>query len=173
MPDSGWTVESFDKQRHVRTGFDCGVPLLNDWLATKVNQFEKRNLARTYVLAQQGQTSVKGYYSLSNHTVFYESLPSDQAKGLPQLDMPVVLIGRLAVDVSVHRRGLGEFLLIDAFRRVEYLSTKIGIRAVEVDAINDDAKSFYQKYGFVSLLDDPRHLFLSIKVIRQLRLPRY
>lgn len=171
MPSSIWTVEPFDKQRHDRTCFDCGVPALNQWHSTKIGQFEKRDLARAYVLVEEGQTSVKGYYAISNHTVVYESLPADRAKGLPQIDVPVVLIGRLAVDSSVHGQGLGEFLLLDALRRAEYLSTKIGIQAVEVDAIDETAKCFYEKYGFLSLVDDPRHLFLPMKVVRKLKLP--
>lgn len=173
MVDSSfpWTIEPFDRLRHDRSGFDCGLPALNDWLATKASQFEKKDLARTYVLVQAGSTIVKGYYALANHTVFYEALPEDQAKGLPKMDMPVVLIGRLAVDRSVQGQRLGEFLLIDALRRSEYLATKIGIRAVEVEAANDSAKQFYERYGFFSLEDDPRHLFLPISVVRKLNLP--
>lgn len=166
-----WDIEPFDRLRHDRSGFDCGLPRLNDWLATKVSQFEKKNLARTYVLVEAGNPVVKGYYTLSNHTVVYEALPEDQTKGLPQIDMPVVLIGRLAVDRSVQGHGLGEFLLIDALRRAEYLAQKIGIRAVEVDAITDTAKRFYERYGFLTLTDDPHHLFLPMSVIRKLQLP--
>ena len=170
-PSSLWSVEPFDRQWHDRSSFDCGIPILNEWLTTKVSQFEKKDLARTYVLVEAGSTVVKGYYALSNHTVAYESLPADQVKGLPQIDMPVVLIGKLAVDRSLQGQGLGEFLLIDALRRAEYLATKIGIRAVEVDAINEVAKRFYERYDFLSLSDDPRHLFLPMNIIRKLQLP--
>jgi predicted GNAT family N-acyltransferase len=171
MPNASWIIEPFDKQRHDRAGFDCGVPALNDWLGTKASQFERKDLARTYVLVVQGQTSIKGYYALSNHTVVYEALPEEQTKGLPRIDMPVVLIGRLAVDSSVQGQKLGEFLLLDALRRAEYLANKIGIQAVEVDAVDQTAQHFYEKYGFLSLADDPRHLFVPMKVIRKLRLP--
>ncbi len=123
------------------------------------------------MLVETGSVTVKGYYALSNHTVVYDSLPEAQAKGLPRIDMPVVLIGRLAVDQSVQGKKLGEFLLIDALRRAEYLASKIGIRAVEVDAFNAAAKSFYQKYGFLTLDDNPQHLFLPMNVIRKLQLP--
>ena len=136
--------------------------MLDEWLTPKVSQFEKKDLARTYVLVETVNTLVKGYYALSNHTVIFESLPTDQAKGLPQIDMPVVLIGRLAVDRSVQGQKLGEFLLIDALRRAEYLAAKIGIRAVEVNAINESARHFYERYGFLALSDDPHHLFLPI-----------
>ena len=145
--------------------------MLDDWLTTKVSQFEKKDLARTYVLVETVNTLVKGYYALSNHTVIFESLPTDQAKGLPQIDMPVVLIGRLAVDRSVQGQKLGEFLLIDALRRAEYLAAKIGIRAVEVNAINESARHFYERYGFLALSDDPHHLFLPMSIIRKLQLP--
>ena len=166
-----WSVEPFDKRQHVRSGFDCGVPVLNDWLSTQVSQYEKKDLARTYVLVEAGQNSVRGYYALSNHTVVHEALPRDQAKGLPQIDLPVVLIGKLAVDRTLHGQGLGEFLLIDALQRASYLATKIGISAVEVDAIDENAKRFYQRYGFLTLSDDPRHLILPMSVIRKLVLP--
>lgn len=170
-PSTSWIVEPFDRLRHDRSAFDCGIPILNEWLTTKASQFEKKDLARTYVLVESGANLVRGYYALSNHTVVYDSLPSDQAKGLPQIDMPVVLIGRLAVDRSVQGQKLGEYLLIDALRRAEYLATKIGIRAVEVDAINKSAKLFYERYGFLTLSDDPHHLFLPMSIIRKLQLP--
>ena len=167
-----WTVEPFDRKRHDRSGFDCGVPIINDWLATKVSQFEKKGLARTYVLVEQGHDAVKGYYALSNHMITYEALPEEQAKGLPRrMNVPVALLGRLAVDSSIQGQKLGEFLLIDALRRIEHLANKIGIRAVEIDAVDENAKRFYKKYGFISLEDDKRLLFLPISVIRKLKLP--
>ena len=171
MADFAWKIEPFDKQRHDRTGFDCGVKSLNDWLLTKLSQYEKRDLARTYVLVEEDGTLVKGYYALSNHSVIFDALPEDQAKGLPQTDVPVVLVGRLAVDSSLHGQRLGEFLLIDALRRCQQVAKKVGIRAVEVDAIDETAKRFYQKYGFISLQDDDHHLFLPMKMIRKLKLP--
>ncbi len=166
-----WAIESFDRRRHDRTEFDCGAAALNDWIATKVSQFQKKDLARTYVLTERDQTIIKGYYSLSNHTVVYEALPEDQAKGLPQIDVPAVLIGRLAVDRSVQGQGLGELLLLNALRRAEHLAHAIGIRAVEVEALSRTARRFYEKYGFLALKDDPLHLFLPMNALRKLRLP--
>ena len=75
------------------------------------------------------------------------------------------------MDRSVQGQKLGEFLLIDALRRAEYLAAKIGIRAVEVHAINESAKHFYERYGFLTLSDDPHHLFLPMSIIRKLQLP--
>jgi predicted GNAT family N-acyltransferase len=102
--------------------------------------------------------------------VIYDVLPSTEAKGLPRLDIPVVLIGRLAVDQSVQGQGLGALLLVDALRRSMQISDQVGIRAVEVDALDDTARNFYSKFGFRPLLDDPRHLFLPMQEIRKLKL---
>ncbi|APW61412.1 GNAT family N-acetyltransferase [Paludisphaera borealis] len=172
MADSSdaWSIERLGAS-HDRSSFDCGQPMLSDWLRQKAGQFQKRDLARTYVAVRKGEAVVLGYYALSNHGVAFEALPADQAKGLPRLDLPVVLLGRLAVDRSAQGRGLGSLLLIDALRRAQHLAEHIGIRAVEVDAIDDAARNFYLKFGFMPLLDDPRHLFLPMQVIRKLGLP--
>lgn len=85
--------------------------------------------------------------------------------------MPVVLIGRLAVGRSAQGQRLGAFQLIDGLRRAEYLADRIGVRAVEVDAINKPAKQFYEKYGFLALRDDPQHLFLPMHIVRKLKPP--
>jgi GNAT superfamily N-acetyltransferase len=111
-----------------------------------------------------------GYYAISTHGVGREDLPDDQAKGLPQIDVPVVLLGRLAVDRGAQGCGLGSLLMIDALRRIEGLAEQVGIRAVEVDAIDDAARNFYLKFGFVPLLDDPHHLFLPMSALRKLGL---
>jgi GNAT superfamily N-acetyltransferase len=115
--------------------------------------------------------SSRGYYTISNHRVIHEALPAGEAKGLPRLDVPVVVLGRLAVDLSVQGQGLGSLLLIDGLRRAQHLAEHVGIRAVEVDAIEDAARQFYLGFGFVPLLDHPNHLFLSMQVIRKLGFP--
>jgi len=166
-----WKIEPFNRGFHDRHAFDCGDAQLNHWLQKLASQYEKRGLARTYVLIAEGDPTVRGYYAISSHTVVYEALPDDQSKGLPQIDVPVVLLGRLAIDLSVQGKQLGEFLLLDALRRAKYLAERIGIRAVEVDAINEQVKQFYQKYGFIPLEDTPHHLFLPISTIRKLKLP--
>jgi GNAT superfamily N-acetyltransferase len=169
-PGDDWRIERL-ASGHDRSAFDCGNPILTDWLMQRASQYQRRDLARTYVATRSGGTVVLGYYAISSHKVAQENLPVSQSKGLPGLDVPVVLLGRLAVDKSVQGRGLGSFLLVDALRRAEHLAKHVGIRAVEVDAIDDTARDFYGKFGFVPLLDDPHHLFISMHVIRKLNLP--
>ncbi len=169
-PGNAWSIERLGTS-HDRTAFDCGNPVLDEWLRLRATQFEKRDLARTYVGTRTGSSMVLGYYAISNHRVVHEALPAGEAKGLPRLDVPVVLLGRLGVDRTVQGQGLGSLLLIDALRRAQHLAEHVGIRAVEVDAIDDAARQFYRRFGFAPLLDDPNHLFLSMQVIRKLVLP--
>jgi GNAT superfamily N-acetyltransferase len=167
MPENTWVISRLGPE-HDRTSFDCGHAALDDWLKQRAGQFDRRDLARTYVAVRRGEPKVLGYYAISTHGVRREDLPGDQAKGLPRIDVPVVLLGRLAVDHSAQGCGLGSLLLIDALRRIEHLAEQVGIRAVEVDAIDDAARKFYLKFGFVPLLDNPRHLFLTMATLRQL-----
>ncbi len=167
---AGWTIQRFSRA-HDREAFDCGNDALNDWLRKRVSQYEKRDLSRAYVAVREGELRVYGYYAISTHRVRYAALPTEQAKGLPKIDVPVVLLGRLAIDRTAQGQGLGSLLLIDAFRRAELVSIQVGVRAVEVDAIDDAARRFYSKFGFTSLLDDRNHLFLSMRAVRALELP--
>ena len=94
-------------------------------------------------------------------------MPDDERKGLPRYPVPTALIARLAVDTSAQGRGLGRELLMDGISRIVHAADEIGIHAVEVEAKDRKAHSFYEKYGFASLLDDPQHMFLSIKVAKR------
>jgi GNAT superfamily N-acetyltransferase len=169
-PAANWVIERLGRH-HDRTAFSCDQPLLDDWLKLRAGQYEKKDLARTYVAVRPGEAVVRGYYAISSHRVAFEALPEDQAKGLPRIDVPVILLGRLAVDRSCQGQGLGALLLIDALRRAQFLADQMGIRAVEVDAIDDPARDFYLRFGFTPLADAPRHLYLPIQVIRGLKLP--
>lgn len=163
-----WTFRPLDRT-HNRLNFDCGQQALNDWLRERASQFERRDLSRTFVATQPADSLVCGYYAISTHRVLFENLPLDEHKGLPRLDVPVVLLGQLAVDRSVQGQGLGSLLLVDALRRAVQISEQVGIRAVEVDAIDEGAKKFYLKFGFRPLLDDPRHLLMPLHEIRKLK----
>lgn len=168
-PNDNWTIERLGSH-HDRNSFDCGNSPLNDWLWKLSGQYERRDLTRTYVLTRTGDVNVVGYYGMSSHSVSRDLLPAEFAKGLPRIDVPVLLLGRLAVDRSAHGQGLGSLLLIHAFRRALTIADWIGVRAVEVDAIDESAQRFYERQGFTSLRDDPRHLYLPLSIIRAMNL---
>jgi GNAT superfamily N-acetyltransferase len=159
-----WQIERL-KNSHERGEFCCGKPALDDFLRLRVSQYERRRLGRTYVALFPGETKVTGYYTLASGAIPFGDLPTDTAKRLPRHPVPVILLARLAVDQRVRDQGLGKALLRDAFERCLQLSEQLGLFAVEVLAIDAEAREFYRKFGFVPLTDNDLHLFLPIKTL--------
>jgi len=161
-----WVIEALDRT-HERGKFSCGKAPLDAFLHTLVSQYEKRRLGKTYVAVKPGATLVLGYYTLASSAISFEHMPPRAAKKLPKHPVPVILLARLAVDRSARGQGLGKALLTDALRRSLELSTKLGVHAVEVDAIDPEAKAFYEKFSFVPLLDNDLHLYLPMSTIEE------
>jgi GNAT superfamily N-acetyltransferase len=159
-----WSVERLDRS-HERAEFSCGKAPLDNFLRALVSQYEKRRLGRTYVAVRPGEKRVVGYYTLAAGAVSFANLPAEGTRKLPRHPVPVVLLARLAVDQSAQGQGLGAFLLTDALRRALSLADQLGVHAVEVDAIDEEARALYQRYGFVPLQDDPLHLYLPLATI--------
>lgn len=151
---------------HDRAAFDCGEPTLNDFLKRFARQNDEKGLSRTYVAILPGEPKIYGYYSISSGAIRFSTMPET----LPRYPIPVIHLGRLAVDANTKGEGLGKILLLDALKRAASVSKQLGIYAVEVYALNNAARDFYLKYGFASLLDDERHLYLTMKAIRKLGL---
>jgi predicted N-acetyltransferase YhbS len=161
-----WIIEPFGKT-HERAAFSCGKSSLDDFIRTRVSQYEKRRLGKTFVAVLQGQKRVVGYYTLAAGAVAFENMPIEAAHKLPKHPVPVILLARLAVDQSAQGKRLGEGLLLDALQRAMDLSKNLGAHAVEVDALDDSAGSFYAKYGFKPLLDNPKHLYLPMATLEK------
>ncbi|XZE21025.1 GNAT family N-acetyltransferase [Pirellulaceae bacterium SH449] len=166
---TSWFIHRLNKA-HDRSSFCCGNSVLDGWLKERAGQYDRRDLSRTFVATLANENRVLGYYALSTHRVLFDALPHPESTGMPQLDIPVILLGRLAVDQSYQGKGLGAFLLIDALRRSSQISEKVGILAIEVEAIDDNVSTFYLKFGFRSLLDDDKHLFLPMHEVRKLKI---
>lgn len=148
--------------------FQSGNPQLDDYLRKYAGQHARKHMGRTFVAVTLDETRVLGYYTLAASSVSFEHAPDELIKKLPRYPVPTALLGKLAVDESIQGRGLGEFLLVDALRRVVEVSGQIAVVAVEVHAINARAKSFYARYGFQAFNDQPFHLFLSLATVKSL-----
>ena len=151
---------------HDRTAFDSGEPALDKYLRHLAGQHDRKGLGRTYVAVEEGQSAVKGYYTITSGAVSFEIVPEN----LPRHPVPVILLARLAVDRSAQGHGLGALLLVHALKKALEVSEHLGVHAVAVDALNDRVRAFYLRYGFTELRDDPLHLFLPLKKIRRLGL---
>lgn len=170
---SAWRIELLGPH-HDRQNFDCGVPVLNQYLHQQARQDMDRDAAVAYVLVPLDRpTSVAGYYSLSSTAVRLSDLPETTRKRLPRYPLvPATLLGRLAVDKAHRGQRLGEQLLVDALRRSLDASRTVASVAVIVDAKDDAGAAFYARYGFVPLPDQPLRLFLSMKTLSSLEVAR-
>lgn len=146
---------------HNRDSFDCGEEALDRYFRAQATQDVRRRIANCFVATDSATAAVAGYYTIAAAGVPFLELPSEVSKRLPRYpSLAAIRIGRLAVHRSFQGRGLGELLLMDAMRR----SMKIppAVYAVVVDAKNDRAIAFYQKYGFRLFNSQPRTLFLPM-----------
>ena len=159
-------VEPLDRI-HDREDFDCGLPALNDYLRRQAAQDARRGVSRVYVAHERGSTKVLGYYTLSAASFYRKSLPEAEARRLPHYPVPAVLLGRFAVDRALQGQGLGKYLLFDAFQRVLWAAETLAVYAVIVDAKNDEARAFYERYGFLRFPDTPSRLFISVEALRR------
>jgi ribosomal protein S18 acetylase RimI-like enzyme len=155
---------------HDRAAFSCGEPALDAYLQRQASQDIRRRVARVFVALGDMPGRIAGYYSLSAASFGKDELPSAAAKRLPRYPVPAALLGRLAVDRRQQGRGLGETLLLDAIRRVVRASTTVAVHAVVVDAKNDRAQAFYERYGFRAFVGEPRRLFLPLETFEKLGL---
>ena len=144
---------------HDRDGFACGEPALDRYIKHQASQDMRRRLAQVFVAVGEQRRRILGYHSISAASVARAELPLEQAKRLPHDPVPAALLGRLAVDKAFQKRGLGEILLLDAVRRV---LRAIAVHAVIVDAKNNEARSFYESYGFRAFPNTPGRLFLPL-----------
>jgi GNAT superfamily N-acetyltransferase len=148
---------------HVVEGFDCGRVSLDVWLVRYARQAAAVGSARTYVTVDAQQGRVVGYHALTAGALEREAATARLVKGVPQYPIPVVLLARLAVDLSVTGRGLGAWLLRDAMTRTLAAAETIGVRAMLVHAIDEDAAVFYLRRGLEASPTEPRHLMILIK----------
>ena len=145
---------------HDLSHFECGEPALDDWLKRRALQNEKSGASRTYVLCAGRQ--VVGYYALAGGAVTHVSAPGRIKRNMPD-PVPVMVIGRFAIDVKFQGRGIGPALLKDAILRTVQAAEIAGIRAVLVHAISERAKRFYEKWGFIASPVDPMTLMVTVK----------
>ncbi len=135
---------------------------MDRYLARQAGQDVRRRIARVFVCAAGETDAVLGFYALSALSIDLASLPGQLSRKLPRHPVPCALIGRLTVDRSAHRQGLGRMLLPDAVKRTVIAGETVAMHALIVDASNDDAKRFYERFGFVPLTDDPMRLIISL-----------
>jgi GNAT superfamily N-acetyltransferase len=145
--------------------FDCGTASLNNFLKQYALFNQSSGGAQTYTAVVADV--VVGYYSLAAGEVAHETAPPRLAKGMARHPIPMMLLARLATDITWQGRGLGAALLADAMRRTLQAADIAGIRALVVHAKDEKARRFYEHFDFDASPKDPLHLSILIKEVRR------
>ncbi|WP_027156649.1 GNAT family N-acetyltransferase [Methylobacter luteus] len=147
------------------TNFDSGELSLNEWLKKRALKNQATGASRCFVVCSG--TVVIGYYSLSAGAISHEAAPKAMRRNMPD-PLPVILLGRLAVDKRYHNRGIGQALLRDALLRAINVSGDAGVFAILIHALTDQAKQFYLSRGFVESPIQPMTLMMTIETVRSI-----
>nr|WP_211175846.1 GNAT family N-acetyltransferase [Brasilonema sp. UFV-L1] len=147
------------KPEYLLEDFDSGNPELDDWLRKRALKNEDTGASRTYVVTMEQK--IIAYYCLANGSVLNTSAPGRVSRNMPDA-IPVMVIGRLAVDQNWQGKGIGRGLVRDAVLRTLQAASIAGIRAILVHAISEKAGQFYQKCGFIASPVAPMTLMVTI-----------
>lgn len=153
-------------RRYTRAQFSCGKLSLDEWLQQYAGQSESRDTTRTFLAVETETSEVIGYYATKTYELDLDEAAAAFGVGNRKYPLPAILLARLAVDQRHQGSGLGKLLLVDALERIAEVSRSVGFELLVVDAIDLDASTFYRRYGFVAFQDDPLHLFLTTRQLR-------
>ncbi len=146
-------------KEHLTEGFSCGVDSLDQWLKRRSLKNQTQGASRTYVVCSGSR--VVAYYALASGAITTTAATGRFRRNMPE-PIPVVVLGRLAVDQSLQGHGFGRSLVRDAGMRVIQAADAIGIRGMTVYALSDEARTFYEKIGFDPSPLDPHLLMISL-----------
>lgn len=156
-------LERLNAHHDVST-FDSGSEVLDQWLRRHALAAQRMDSARTFVVTRSGR--VVGYFSLTMGSVLRGEGPAKLVRGMPAYPVGMVLLARLAVDRSEQGKGIGATLLAEALRKAAAAGEVAAARLVVVDAVDEIAAAFYERYGFVRVPEHPLRLYRRIKDVR-------
>lgn len=160
MPDAKqWNAPTSLTTSHHLADFACGEATLDQWLKTRALRNEGRGASRTYVVC--ADQAVVAYYCLTTGSVNSDVAPNRIRRNMPD-PIPIMVLGRLVVDLAWQGHGLGKALLRDAILRTVQVSEMVGVKALLVHALSERAVGFYEAHGFYPLQTNPRTLFLPL-----------
>ena len=155
------------KKDHDRAEFDCGTNELNKYLRRTARQHLDKGMSRTFVLIDDDSpTKIIGYYTLAACEIHVKKLPRKYSKKYPP-KAPAAKLARLAVLKNKQRQGFGTLMMVNAIERILLVPKNLGIIGFFVDAKNEEAKGYYEQFGFISLPENSLELFLPIATLQQ------
>jgi GNAT superfamily N-acetyltransferase len=160
-----WREEPIGRH-HNRKSLDCGAADLNEYLARYARQNHESGGAKTLVAVSSAEPArILGFYSISPGSIEFARVPVNLTRKPGRYEVPIFRLGRLAVDRSVQGQGLGGDLLLAAGERALAVAAEVGGIALAIDAQDENAARWYERFGAQPLLDDPLKLILPLSVI--------
>jgi len=150
---------------HSADNFDCGISSLNHWIRRQALKNEASGASRTFVVCQGND--IIAYYALATGSIIRQNAPGKIKRAMPD-PIPVMILGRLAVDLDAQGTGIGQGLLRDAILRTYNVSLQVGVRALLAHALSEDAKEFYLRHGFIESPMEPMTLLLNPKEVQNI-----
>ncbi len=160
-------IEPLDRNKHDRAAFSCGYERVDNFLKSTAGRQQSQDITRVYVACLDELPVVIGYYALNMHAIDISTLPADELKGMPMYSsLPAVYLSIVGVDRDYQGKGLGSFLMADAFRLACDVSSRIAARFIVLDALNEDAARLYRWLGFRDLPGHEPRMLISMAKLR-------
>ncbi len=152
-------------QEHDLTEFSCGEESLDEWLRKRALRNQESGASRCFVICVGN--CVIGYYTLSAGAIGHDIAPRAMRRNMPD-PLPILLLGRLAIDKQYHNRGLGKALLRDVMLRAAHVAGSAGVFAILVHSLSESARQFYLSRGFVASPLQPMTLLMTLQTVREI-----
>lgn len=161
-------VEPFDRKRHDRTAFSCGVDRIDNFLKITAGNHADQDHGKVYVACEPPSGAILGFYAISPHRIDLSALPEEARKRLPNRPtVSAIYLSMVGVDRSLQGRGAGTFLMMSALRKCVEGANIMGGHFVVLDAINEDAARMYRRIGFVDLASQPSRMLIAMQTVRK------
>ena len=172
--ESPLDIESWKPAHHDRSGFDCGVERLNNFLKLSARKQQKDDMTRVYVAVEPGSTAILGYHAINVGTMNVAELEKPPRGAPIHGEIPVLFVGQIAVDLKAQRLVVGSILMHHAFEKACMIADQAGCHAILLDVMadgDDDAfsqrKAWYEAFGFQTFASNKARMFMTMKQVRE------
>jgi len=161
------TIEPFDPEVHDRAAFSCNEQRIDNYVKNNLRHLHENYHIRAYVASPKDSGEIVGFYALNNHAIDASALPQELLKGLTRYDkISAIYLSALAVDFKHQKKGVGSYLMADAFKRSAQVNESSGFSFFVLDALDEGVLTFYKELGFVELDSTPKRMLLPMKTVR-------
>ena len=154
-----------DLQKSFLKDFDCGIEVLNEFLSKYAQKNDSLGIGKTFVALDENN-KIAGYFTLATAQVAFTEIPDDYRSKLPKYPIPALRIARLATSKSMQKKGVGKWLLKQAFIKAVRVAEVTGLYFIIVDA-KESSKTFYEHYGFQKFKDEDLTYFILLETVRK------